>query len=90
MQLFNTLLDIYKISDPWWNLQDYFSNGSVVSFPSSIHLWPVAKSYQHRQTISLQVWYMVVAVCLDDCFIQLLWLPVILRAIWPNSMIKSS
>ena len=33
---------------------------------------------------------MVVAVCSDNCFIWLPWLPSISRSIWPNSRIKSS
>ena len=76
--------------DPWRRWLIFFSYGSVVNSPSSTYLWLKARRCRYRLIISLQLWCIVVAVCLDNCFIRLPWLSAILRAIWPNSMMKSS
>ena len=92
MQLFNILLNINKIgaTDLRWSLPNSFSNGSVENCSSNTYLWLVAKRCQHRLIILLQVWCMAVAVFWDNCFLWLPWLSATLRAILPNSMIKSS
>ena len=76
--------------NPWRSLPNSFSNGSVENCPSSTYWWLVAKRCWHRLTIPLQLWCTAIAVFWNNCFLWLPWLPAILRAIWPNSMRKSS
>ena len=75
------------LPEPWQSLPNFFPNGSVENCPSNTYLWLVAKRCQYRLTIPLQVWC---TAFWDNCFLQLLWLPAILIAILPNSMMKSS